>query len=93
MFEAHQGESLFHWCTSPLAHYSRKLSIFEQYPGIVSQLIGVIAQEAADPVLDGRGRVSIAQDRQAGGHGFGGGHVVPCLKLGIGCVDVETVRL
>ena len=53
----------------------------------------LVAEEAADAVLDEGGWMLVPEDGQTCGHGLGGCHVVAGFETRVGGVDVEAMAL
>lgn len=73
------------------AHAGGERGIVEQQAGEAGEFGGIVGEEAAEGVLDGRAGMAIAENGEAGGHGFEGGHVVTVFEARVGGVNVEAM--
>jgi len=78
---------------SGLAHALREWAIFEEAKREGAEFGGIVREEAADAVFDGRSGVAITEDGKSGGHGFERGGVVAVLEQRMGGVNEEAMAL
>jgi len=66
---------------SGAAHSARKNAVIEEAEGVGAEFRGIVGEETAGAVLDGRRGMAVAEDGKAGGHGFKRGGVVAVFEL------------